>query len=46
MYLAAAKAGGIYANSTLPADFIYENLVIQTNVIHAAFKNNIKKVYF
>ena len=46
MYLAAAKAGGIYANSTFPADFIYENLVIQTNVIHAAFKNNVKKVLF
>ena len=34
VYLAAAKVGGIYANSTYPAEFIYENLMIQNNVIH------------
>ena len=36
--LAAAKVGGIYANSTYPADFIYENLMIECNVIHQAFE--------
>ena len=37
VYLAAAKVGGIHANNTYPAEFIYENLMIQTNVIHSAF---------
>jgi GDP-L-fucose synthase len=46
VYLAAAKVGGIYANSTYPADFIYENLVVQTNVIHSAFLNGVKKLLF
>ena len=36
VYLAAAKVGGIHANNTYPAEFIFENLVVQTNVIHAA----------
>jgi GDP-L-fucose synthase len=36
VYLAAAKVGGIHANNTYPAEFIYENLVVQTNAIHAA----------
>lgn len=44
--LAAAKVGGIYANSKYPADFIYENLMIQNNVIHSSFKNNVKKFIF
>ncbi|MEM9667533.1 MAG: GDP-L-fucose synthase [Pseudomonadota bacterium] len=44
VYLAAAKVGGIQANNTLPADFIYENLVIQTNVIHAAHMAGIEKL--
>jgi GDP-L-fucose synthase len=44
--LAAAKVGGIHANSTQPASFLYENLVIETNVIHAAFKNHAQKLVF
>ncbi len=46
VYLAAAKVGGIYANNTYPAEFIYQNLIIQSNVIHAAFTNGIKKLLF
>jgi GDP-L-fucose synthase len=46
VYLAAAKVGGIYANNTFPADFIYENLMIQTNIIHSAFLNGVKKLLF
>jgi GDP-L-fucose synthase len=46
VYLAAAKVGGIHANSTYPADFIYENLMVQTNVIHSAFLNGVKKLLF
>ena len=46
IYLAAAKVGGIYANNHFPADFIYQNLLIQTNVIESAFKNGIKKLLF
>jgi GDP-L-fucose synthase len=44
--LAAAKVGGILANSTLPASFIYENLTIETNVIHAACRWNVGKLVF
>lgn len=44
VFLAAAKVGGIIANSTYPANFIYENLMISTNVIHASYKNNVKKL--
>lgn len=44
--LAAARVGGIYANNKFPADFILENLKIQTNVIEASFENNIKKFLF
>ena len=44
--LAAAKVGGIYANNTYPAEFIYENLQIQNNVIHAAHKNDVQKLLF
>jgi GDP-L-fucose synthase len=44
--LAAAKVGGIYANNKYPAEFIYTNLVIQTNVINAAFQNNVKRLLF
>jgi hypothetical protein len=40
VYVAAAKVGGIYANSTYPAEFIYENLIIEANIIHAAFLSN------
>jgi len=46
VFLAAAKVGGIYANSTYPADFIYNNLIIETNVIHAAYKYGVNKLLF
>ena len=46
VYLAAAKVGGIHANNTYPAEFIYQNLMIQNNVIHNAFLNGVKKYYF
>ena len=44
--LAAAKVGGIYANSTYPADFIYQNLMMETNVIHSAYQIGVKKLLF
>ena len=46
VYLAAAKVGGIHANNTYPADFIYENLMVQTNVVHSAFLGGVKKLLF
>ena len=46
VYLAAAKVGGIHANNTYPAEFIYQNLMIQNNVIHNAFLNGVKKLLF
>ena len=46
VYLAAAKVGGIHANNSYPADFIYDNLVIQTNIIHEAFAAGIRKLLF
>jgi GDP-L-fucose synthase len=46
VFLAAAKVGGIHANSIYPADFIKGNLLIQTNVIDAAYNNNVKKLLF
>lgn len=46
VFLAAAKVGGILANSTYPADFIHDNLALQTNVIEAAFRNNTAKLLF
>lgn len=46
VYLAAAKVGGIYANNAYPAEFIYDNLVIQANIIDAAFRNGVKKLLF
>jgi GDP-L-fucose synthase len=46
VYLAAAKVGGIHANNTYPADFIYQNLTIQNNVIHSAFLSGVKKLLF
>ena len=46
IYLAAAKVGGIHANNTYPADFIYQNLIIQANIIHAAHQNNVQKLLF
>ena len=44
--LAAAKVGGIHANNTYPAEFIYQNLQIQNNVIHAAHLNDVQKLLF
>ena len=46
VYLAAAKVGGIHANDTYPAEFLRDNLVIQANVIHAAWKSGVKKLQF
>ena len=46
VYLAAAKVGGIHANNTYPADFIYQNLMIEANVIEAAFRNGVQKLLF
>ncbi|MBW9051556.1 GDP-L-fucose synthase family protein [Rhizobium mesosinicum] len=44
VYLAAARVGGIYANNTYPADFIYDNLMIELNIIDAAFRTGVKKL--
>ncbi len=46
VYLAAAKVGGIHANNTYPADFIYDNLMVQANVIHAAHTHGVQKLLF
>ncbi|EHY2870681.1 GDP-L-fucose synthase, partial [Escherichia coli] len=46
VYLAAAKVGGIYANNTFPAEFIYQNLMIESNIIHSAHKAGIQKLLF
>lgn len=46
VYLAAAKVGGIYANNKYPAEFIYENLMIEANIIDAAFRSGVKKLLF
>lgn len=46
VFMAAAKVGGIHANSTYPADFIMENMLIECNIIQSAFENNVKKLMF
>jgi GDP-L-fucose synthase len=46
VFLAAARVGGIRANSTFPADFIYDNLMIQTNIVHQAYRHGSKKLLF
>lgn len=46
VFLAAAKVGGIWANNNYPAEFIYDNLMISANVIHAAYQHNVKKLLF
>jgi GDP-L-fucose synthase len=46
VYLAAAKVGGIHANNEYPAEFIYDNLMIEANIIHAAHTNNVQKLLF
>ena len=46
VYLAAARVGGIHANNTYPADFIYDNLMMEANVIHSAFRHGVKRLLF
>ena len=46
VYLAAAKVGGIYANNMYPADFIYQNLMIQNNIIHSSYESEVMKLLF
>lgn len=46
VFIAAAKVGGIYANDTKPAEFLYENLMIESNIIHSCYQNNIQKLLF
>jgi GDP-L-fucose synthase len=46
VFLAAAKVGGIHANNTYPAEFIHDNLVIQSNIIHEAYRSDVKKLLF
>jgi GDP-L-fucose synthase len=46
VFLAAAKVGGIWANNNYPADFIYQNLQIQNNIIHAAYENKVQRLLF
>ncbi|MFP3912097.1 MAG: GDP-L-fucose synthase family protein [Desulfobacteraceae bacterium] len=46
VFLAAAKVGGIWANATFPADFIYNNLMVQSNVLHSAYLQKVKKLLF
>jgi GDP-L-fucose synthase len=46
VFIAAGRVGGIYANNTYPAEFIYQNLMIESNVIHAAFGNQVQKLLF
>lgn len=46
VYMAAARVGGIYANNTYPAEFIYDNLMVQANVVHAAHRNDVQKLLF
>lgn len=46
VYLAAAKVGGIHANNTYPAEFIYENMMVQANVVHQAWRSGVKKILF
>ena len=46
VYLAAAKVGGIYANNTFPAEFIYQNLMMEANIVHQAFLSGVRKLLF
>ncbi|MDA1008264.1 MAG: GDP-L-fucose synthase [Planctomycetota bacterium] len=46
VYLAAAKVGGIHANNTYPAEFIYDNLMVEANVVHAAWKSGVQRLLF
>ena len=44
--IAAARVGGIFANATYPADFLYDNLIIEANIIQAAYRNSVEKYFF
>ena len=46
MFLAAAKVGGIYANNTFPAEFIYENMMMECNIVHQAYLSGVQKLLF
>lgn len=46
VFIAAGRVGGIYANSTYPAEFVYQNLMIESNIIHAAWRNRVQKLLF
>ncbi|HEV7617471.1 MAG TPA: NAD-dependent epimerase/dehydratase family protein, partial [Burkholderiaceae bacterium] len=46
VYLAAARVGGIHANNTYPAEFIYQNMMIEANIIHQAWRSGVKKLLF
>lgn len=46
VYLAAAKVGGIFANNTYPADFLYQNIMIQSNIVHEAWRSGVQKLLF
>ena len=46
VYITSAKSGGIFANNSYPANFIYENLITEANIIHACFSYNVKKILF
>ena len=46
VFLAAAKVGGIFANDSYPAEFMYDNIMIQSNVIHAAYKFNVSTLWY
>lgn len=46
VFIAAGRVGGIYANNTYPAEFIYQNLMIESNIVHAAFRNQVHKLLF
>jgi len=46
VFLAAAKVGGIHANNTYPAEFLYDNLMIEANIIHSAYRHSVQKLLF
>src|SRR3990167_1245232 len=46
VFLAAARVGGIHANNVYPADFIYDNLMIESNIIHSAWKSGVQRLLF
>ena len=46
VFLSAARVGGIHANHTFPADFLYDNLLIEANIVHAAYRTGVEKLLF